>query len=134
MLHSQTARADARGPMRRVVLAVIACAFHCLSFAAPDHDRPGRLTGTYSIGAASLVDPVPDDKKDSLLRLHLTGNAARDVYGALAARPLRDQCFDDGTMTKSAGELLCAKHPNGTYECWIGIDLKMPKLAAGFVC
>jgi len=81
-----------------------------------------------------LTDPAPEDKKDALLRLYLTGKAARDLFAALKVKPVKDQCFDDGTMTKTLGELVCAKHPKGSHECWIGIDLKSQKLAPAFVC
>ena len=92
--------------MRHAALVALACAVLTAepqAIAAPNHDKPGVLTGTYSIGATSLTDPAPEDKKDALLRLYLTGKAARDLYGALNAKPVKDQCFDDGTMTKTLG-------------------------------
>jgi len=120
--------------MRSIALLALIGASVSPNYAAPDHSAPGKLTGTYSIGAASLTDPAPGDGKDVLLRLYLTGNAAKDLFNAISSKPKRDECFDDGTMTKTSGELMCAKHPKGSHECWIGIDLKKKSLASGFVC
>jgi hypothetical protein len=96
-----------------VTVLGLLCALPIQGSPAPDHAEPGRLTGTYSIGAAQLVDPAPGDRRDALLRLYLTGNAARDLFNTIAAKPTRDVCFDDGTVTKMAGEIMCAKHPRG---------------------
>ena len=120
--------------MRLLTLLVLVTTMINPSHAAPDHSTPAKLTGTYSIGTATLTDPVPGERKDVLVRLYLTGNAARDLFNAISSKPKRDGCFDDGTMTKTAGEIMCAKHPKGSYECWIGIDLKKNALANGFVC
>ena len=120
--------------MRLLALLALVSALPGLLYAAPDHSEPRRLTGTYSIGTASLTDPKLGEQKGALLRIYLTGNAARDLFNTIASRPKRDECFDDGTMTKTSGEIMCAKHPKGTHECWIGIDLKKQALAPGFVC
>lgn len=120
--------------MQRLALSALIAALMSSSHAAPDHAAPARLTGTYSIGAASLTDPAPGEAKDALLRLHLTGNSARDLFNAIPSSSKRDACFDDGTMVKASGALRCARHPRGSHECWIGIDLKRPALAPGFVC
>ena len=120
--------------MRLIAFLALIAVMMSPSRAVPDHSAPEKLTGTYSIGAASLTDPAPGEKKDALLRLYLTGNAARDLFNAISSKPRRDECFDDGTMTKTSGELMCAKHSKGSHECWIGIDLKKQKLAVGFVC
>lgn len=120
--------------MRSLTPLIIALALISSSRAAPDHQAPAKLTGTYSIGTSSLTDPAPGDAKDSLLRLYLTGSAATDLFNAISSKQKRDECFDDGTMTKVSGEIMCAKHPKGAHECWVGIDLKKQTLAPGFVC
>ena len=79
--------------MRPAALVALACALQVPAVAAPDHDKPATLTGTYSIGATSLTDPAPEDKKDALLRLYLTGKAARDLFAALNVKPVKDQCL-----------------------------------------
>jgi hypothetical protein len=111
--------------------------------AAPDHTAPAKLTGTYSIGPESLIDPEPNDSKNALLRLHLTGRAAKDLFNAISSKPTRGVCFDDRVMMKisPAGEIMCAKfpkgsheYPKGAHECWIGINLEKHTLANAFLC
>lgn len=104
------------------------------AFGAPEHENPKKLTGTYSIGTSSLTDPVPGGQNDALLRLYLTGDAARDLYGSLRSKARRDECFSDGTVSKTLGTIMCSRHPKGTHECWIGVDLKRNALASAFVC
>ena len=120
--------------MRRSLLLVLACGIATTVGGAPDHYNPKRLTGTYSIGTTSLTDPSPGDPTDALLRLYLTGEAAKDLYNTLRVPSARDQCFDDGSLTKTLGEVMCTRHPKGAHECWIGIDLKKKALANAFVC
>lgn len=120
--------------MRRSLLLIAVCGIATTVGGAPDHYNPKKLTGTYSIGTMSLTDPAPGDAKDALLRLYLTGDAAKDLYNTIRVPPTKDQCFDDGTMSKTLGEVMCSRHPKGAHECWIGIDLKKKALAHAFVC
>ena len=120
--------------MRPLVFLLLVVTLIDSSSAAPGDGAPAKLSGTYSIGTASLIDPTMRKENDVLLRLYLTGRSARDLYNALSSKPRRDECFEDGTLTKVSGELMCARHPKGSHECWLGIDLKKHVLAPGFVC
>jgi len=120
--------------MRRQLALLAAAVLAASTVSATGHYEPKKLAGTYSIGTASLTDPAPGESSDALLRLYLTGDAAKDLFKALRAKPERDECFDDGTMTKVSGELLCARHPSGSHECWIGVNIESPSLAPAFVC
>jgi len=95
---------------------------------------PKRLTGTYALSSASLIDPAPGEEKEAHLRLHLTGAAATDVYRALRSKPARDECLDDGSLSKTQGEIICTRHVKGDHECWFGIELKTRKVVAASVC
>ena len=95
---------------------------------------PKRLTGTYALSPASLIDPAPGEQKDTHLRLHLTGAAATDVYRALRSKPKRDECLDDGSLSKTQGEIMCTRHVKGDHECWFGIELKTRKVVGASVC
>lgn len=131
------AAAGARGP---AALGLPLCALLLAATAAsaaeptPSPAPSGRLAGHYSLGPASLVDPPPGAPPQQVLRLALSGPAARDLYQAMRGTPRRDACFDDGTRSKSAGQVLCARHPDGRHACWIGVDLLQGRLAAGLVC
>ena len=93
-----------------------------------------RLSGTYALSSASIIDPAPGEQPRTHLRLHLTGFAANDLYRALPSNPKRDECFDDGSLTKREGEIMCTRHPKGSHECWLGVELKTGKVVAGSVC
>lgn len=95
---------------------------------------PRPLSGDYQLGPATLIDPPPGEPQDALLRLHLTGRSAADLYRALPGKPRRDECLDDGSLAKTQGEVFCLRSPRGEHECWLGIDLKHSKLAPAFVC
>ena len=92
------------------------------------------LSGDYQLGPATLVDAPPDEPRDALLRLHLTGRSAADLYRALPAKAVRDECLDDGSLAKTKGEIFCTRSPRGEHECWVGMDLRHAKLARAFVC
>lgn len=95
---------------------------------------PQPLSGDYQLGPATLVDAPPDEPRDAVLRLHLTGRSAADLYRALPGKASRDECLDDGSLSKTQGEILCMRSPKGAHECWVGIDLKHKRLAHAFVC
>jgi hypothetical protein len=120
--------------MRRRLVLLAACAFSATALGAPGPDETKKLVGTYSIGTLSLTDPAPDERKDALLRLDLTGGAARELFNALHAKAQRDECLGDGTMTKTSGQIVCSRHPGGAHECWIGIDLQHQSLASAAAC
>jgi hypothetical protein len=96
--------------------------------------EPKRLSGTYSLSSASRVDSPPSEPKNTHLRLYLTGGAASELYSALLSKPRRDECFDDGSLTKAEGEIMCTRHPTGSHECWLGIELRTQKVVPSFVC
>ena len=96
--------------------------------------EPQKLTGTYTLSPDTVVDAKPNVKPGTDVRFYLTGKAAADMYGALASKPEKDECFADGSLTKAQGNFRCTKGPKGTFECWFGVDLRSQKLTPGFVC
>lgn len=95
---------------------------------------PRPLSGDYQLGPATLVDAPPGEPREALLRLHLTGRSAADLYRALPAQAQRDDCLDEGSLAKTQGEIFCTRSPRGEHECWLGIDLRHGRLARAFVC
>ena len=105
--------------VRFTAIAILTCAV-----AAAGAAEPERLAGTYTLSPEA----------GPLLRLYLTGGAASDLYRTLSGAPRKDQCFADGSLTKTEGDVVCTRHPRGIHECWIGIDLKSQRVVPGFAC
>ena len=102
--------------------------------ASAQADGAKKLAGTLSVATESLTDPKPNETPRSHVRFYITGPAAAELYRALPSKAARDECFADGTLTKSGGEIMCSRHPKATYECWFGIELRTQKVVAGFLC
>ena len=121
-------------PLSSKLLAL--CLFLCFA-AANAEDREWRkpLTGAFRVSGASVVDPAQGEARDTHLRLHLTGEAARALYGAMKVKAQRDQCRDDGSLTKFVKDMQCILSPNRKqYECWFAVDIPNQKISIAIVC
>jgi hypothetical protein len=96
--------------------------------------EPRRLSGTYQLSGESANRMSEAVERDTHVRFYLNGRSAADLYRVLAAKPKRDECFNDGSLTKAAGDFICTKHPKGAHECWFGLDLRTQRVVPGFVC
>lgn len=93
------------------------------------------LTGSYAVSGATLVDPPPEEPRDTHLRLHLTGAAARDLFAALKTEAEYDACLDDGSHRKRLGGTVCTRDPAGrTFECSLSIELSTQTVLPGAAC
>jgi hypothetical protein len=114
-----------------------ACIFAALvvSSAAGAEPAAKPLSGTYAFAGKTLVDPPPDEPRDSHLLITLDGQAARDVYRKMKARRSRDGCLDDGSMSKTFGGMQCTERVRPTrYTCAFSIDLAAQKIDGATVC
>lgn len=110
-----------------VVLAVF------LTEASASEYQP--LTGNYTIAGKTLYDPPSHEAKDTHIYFSLEGKAARDLYVSMKVKAVRDQCEDDGSMSKRIGEMQCTRSEGGkSYRCWFGIDIKTQRVVNGVVC
>jgi hypothetical protein len=120
--------------MRRIVLAVV-LASASAAVPAAGAAAEGRLAGHYSIGGKTLVDPPPDEARDTHLYLELTDDAAKALYDAMKAKAAPDACGEPGTTTKRAGGIQCSRSAQGkAHRCWIGVELRTQRIVSAVVC
>jgi hypothetical protein len=94
-----------------------------------------QLTGTYRIGGKTFYDPPENEPQNTHLYIQLTGDAAKDLYQTMSAKPKPDVCGDEGTQTKMIGNVQCTRSADTkTYRCWFGVDVKNQKIVNGVVC
>lgn len=114
----------------RLLIIVLAV---CLATANASEYQP--MTGDYMIAGKTFYDPPPHEAKDSHIYFSLEGKAARDLYDSMKVKAVRDQCADDGSMSKRVGEMQCTLSEDGkSYRCWFGIDLKAQRVVNGIIC
>ena len=66
-----------------------------------------RLAGEVMIAGRTLVDPPPEESKDSHAYVTVTGPAAMQIYRNMRAKAQKDDCRD-GNMIKQTGQLSCS--------------------------
>jgi hypothetical protein len=94
-----------------------------------------RFQGTLEIRGATLVDAPPEEPKNTHASFLITGDPAQALYEAIRGEPFRDECLDDGSVRKSAGNLVCVRLANDHgYECDFAIELEARKIEPGRVC
>lgn len=95
----------------------------------------GVLTGQYGITGATVVDPPEGEEGNTRFRIHLTGNAAEDLYRSMNVKPVDDICLDDGSVSKMIGNMQCTYlKKTGQYECRFSIDVAKQKIDYGWAC
>ena len=93
------------------------------------------LEGNFMIGGATLIDPPPEEPKNTHYYLHLTGQSAQALYQMLAGPAKYDECLDDGSLSKQQGAIQCTvSQDKRTYACYFAIDVDQQTLATGAGC
>jgi len=93
------------------------------------------LAGQWDLAGATAVDPPPGERRDTHLRIFLTGEAARAVFDRLPGAPLPDPCGEAGGLVKAAGGMQCTRLPGPAgYECRFSIDLEHQQIGGGWAC
>jgi hypothetical protein len=114
----------------RILLLVVAVA--SVGASAADY-KP--LAGTYALGGKTVYDPPASEPKNTHIYFALEGKAARDLYESMKTQAVRDECANDGSMSKRVAETQCIRADGGKeYRCWFGIDIKTQKVVNGVVC
>jgi hypothetical protein len=104
-----------------------------LPVCAGDTERP--LEGSYAFRGRTAVDPPPAEAQDTHLSITLTGQSARDLYQKMRTRPKRDECLDDGSLTKTIGQMQCSELVGPKrYTCTFAIDVARQRIDAGSAC
>jgi hypothetical protein len=113
------------------VLAVIAV-FMALPANAQQYKN---LSGEYSIGGQTIIDPPPTEATDTHMYFALTGNAARDLYNAMKVAAKTDACGEPGGLLKAIGAMQCSRAAGGkSYQCGFAIDIAKQQISGGSAC
>lgn len=70
-----------------------------------------RLQGKLFIGGFTMVDPPPDEPKNTHAGFWLEGKAAMVMYRTMKGKAQPDACHGPGWLSKYAGSAQCAYHP-----------------------
>ena len=96
-------------------------------------ERP--LEGSYAFRGRTAIDPPPAEAPDTHLSITLTGQSARDLYQKIRTRPRRGECLDDGSLTKTIGQMQCSELVGPKrYTCTFAIDVARQRIDAGRTC
>lgn len=87
------------------------------------------------IGGATLVDPPPDDAKNTHAYLTVTGAAALRLYRNMPVQEEDDLCRGGGRKLKRAGTLSCSIAAGGREAvCDFAVDLRSGTMTGGRPC
>ena len=87
------------------------------------------------IGGATLIDPPADEPRNTHYYFFLKGSSAQALYDAIDAPAVRDECRDDGSLTRSVGNIQCLVSADGAdYQCTFGINLSKQSIEPGSAC
>ena len=89
------------------------------------------LEGSFEIGGATAFDPPPNEPRNTHLRLHLTGEAAKALYRNMQVDAQPSPCT--GGPSKIIGDTECAI-VDGKYECWFAININAQTIQGGWTC
>ena len=96
--------------------------------------RPDRLQGELLLGGATLVDPPPDEPRDSHAYFAVTGAAARRLYEAMRGAARAEGC-EAGQRLRRQGHLTCTiGSRRQDANCSFAIDLRNGAMAPGLPC
>jgi hypothetical protein len=91
------------------------------------------IEGLYAVTPKNYLDPSEGEIKDSHYRFQLKGEAAKDLYNAMKAKPAKDECT--GGMAKTQGEMRCTFYEQGkSYDCNFSINIVEQKIEYGVAC
>jgi hypothetical protein len=96
--------------------------------------EPAQLRGEMYIGGRTLIDPPPEEPKNSHAYLTVSGPAALQMYRAMTAREEANLC-EQGKKMKRAGALNCSLSRDGrSASCDFSIELRKGVLDGGRPC
>jgi len=92
-----------------------------------------EMDGIYAVTSEGYLDPSKDEQKDSHYRIQLKGKSARDLYMAMKARPVKDECT--GGLAKNIGDMQCLYFKeDSNYECHFSINIAKQSIEYGVAC
>lgn len=101
------------------------------SFASASEWKP--LSGTYAVTAESYLDPPEGENPRSHYRFQLTGESAKDLYEAMSAEAIVDDCT--GARAKNLGNMQCLYfEADARFDCHFSINLVNQEIESGVAC
>jgi hypothetical protein len=92
------------------------------------------LRGTAFIASKTVIDPPPNEPKNTHAYLQLSGPAALQMYRNMRAKEERNDC-ETGKKLKRAGLLMCSLAADGRdASCDFSINLLTGRLENGQAC
>ena len=91
------------------------------------------MTGSFFMWGEPNGSLTPDSGLKGF-SLFIDGKAADTLYNQMAEKPYYNECYDDGTLTKSSGNFECHKTKSNVYSCGLGVDLKTQKIYVPETC
>lgn len=101
-------------------------------FALSNEPTYHELKGSMLIWGDNL--PNGKDKDLEGLSIFIRGDAAERLYKKIKSKAIYNECFSNGTITKSQGMFECHLSKSGEYSCDFGISTKQGKMYASESC
>jgi hypothetical protein len=115
----------------RTISTIIFLMLHLVAGAREYHP----LTGSYSIGGKTFYDAPDHEPNDTHMYFEFSGSSAKDLFESMKVHPIRDECANDGSLTKRIQEMQCTQSADRKeHRCWFGIDVKKQRITNGVVC
>ena len=104
--------------------------FSPLAFGAGEY--PSKMNGSYYIWG----DPIDKNEKPGVdgFTIFLEGEAAERLYKKIEENATHNECWEDGTLTKFAGNVECSISPEKKYSCAFSVNLKDQKVYRAETC
>jgi hypothetical protein len=120
--------------VKRSWQVALVCSALGATYAFAQYQSMAPLTGEFDITGRTPVDPSPQERRDTHLRLHLTGRVARTLYDHMQVEAGPNRC---GPRTdrreKRIGDTLCSTDGR-TYECFLAINIQEQTVQGGWAC
>lgn len=117
--------------MKKLLLIVMLS----LSFASFASDPYKNFPGQYTISGKTVLDSPAGEPQNTHIYFRIMGDAAKEMYSMVDAKPERDICLDDGTLTKSAESIKCDFNPkDSSYICYFSVGVQENSIGLGVVC
>ena len=91
-----------------------------------------ELDGSFFIWGEHLPDSEVKDLEG--FSIFITGDSAKRLYEKMKAKPIYNECYNDGTITKHQGMFECNLAKSGAYSCSLGVSTKEGKVYGAESC
>jgi len=112
-----------------MLFAVMAAAH---SAETPDEFKPLKSAQYMIFSGNSVNEPEPPSKNDRKLSIVIDGKAAKEIFDEIGPDQRHNCNPEKGDRQRVKGGVECrftasSKPGSGSYQCWVGMDLKTGK-------